>query len=611
MGYYHFKREDAFDIAHFLHIQATPRGNELVFKICPYCKGEHKSNEEKFAINLNTGLYNCLRSSCGARGTFFQLARDFNYPLGNDVEDYYGTGQKQYKTYVIKHIEIRDEAVKYCASRGISEEICRKYEITVQKDKPNILVLPFRDRHDTVCCIKYRKTDFDKEKDKSKEWFEKEGKPILFGMNHCDMSVDTLVLTEGQMDALALATAGVKNPVSVPNGAKGRTWIPHCWDFVRNFKNLVVFGDNEKGHITLVDMVQDRFPNVTIKVVRQEDYCGCKDANDILRTYGAEQCRKAVENAKPIPISQLVDYTDIEQVNIFDMESMPTHITELDKVLGKGIFFGQVVLLTGQRGDGKSTFMQQLICNAIDSDIKTFLYSGEMPNFVVRNFTDTMLSGMHESELRPNTIAAINKYYEGRLFLYDFNVIEDNEQVDLLRIAEQAITQYGCRLICLDNLMTLVSSANNDGLYQAQKDFVKRLVKIAIHYNVIVILVAHPRKRGGADVKEFTNDDIAGSGDIANMAHVVLSYQRRHRKYDDEDDSFREVWVSKNRYVGKLAMGDNAIPVKYEGSTRRITGKEQSFNWKCRWAHNNQTVQRDLDFTRVEERNEELPFEGV
>lgn len=608
MGYYHFKRQDAEEFARFLNASASPRGNELIFAVCPYCHGNAKKDQKKFAINLNTGLYNCFRASCGARGTFYQLAKDFNFPLPDDVEEYYGNPRKHYKTYSIKHIEIRDEAVNYCVSRGISEEVCRKYEITVQKDKPNLLVIPFRDRQGTVCCIKYRKTDFDKERDSNKEWFESDGKPILFGMNHCDYSFDTLVLTEGQMDALALATAGIDNPVSVPTGARGKTWIPHCWDFVQHFKNLIVFGDNEKGEITLVDMVRDRFPNVVVKVVQTEDYCGCKDANDILRIYGAEQIKKAVRNAKPLPIAHLIDYTAIQHVNVLDMEAMPTRIDALDQVLVKGLYFGQVILLTGQRGEGKSTFMQQIVCNAIDGDIKTFLYSGELPNYVVRNFTDTMLTGMHESEIRQDVIDRLNEYYEGMLYLYDFDVIQDDEQTDLIKLAEQAITQYGCRLICLDNLMTLVSSPSNEGLYQAQKDFMNRLVKMAKLYNVIVILVAHPRKRGGADVREFSNDDIAGSGDVTNLADVIITYQRRRKQVEGEDDSFRELLVTKNRLSGKLAMGDKAIPVKYEGSTRRITGKDQTFNWRCRWSVGGEIKQYDLDFKKIEKNYSNVPF---
>ena len=70
-------------------------------------------------------------------------------------------------------------------------------------------------------------------------------------MNHCNPDNPTLVLTEGQIDSLSVAEAGIENAVSVPTGAKGFTWIPYCWDFLSQFKTLVVFGDCEerKDHI--------------------------------------------------------------------------------------------------------------------------------------------------------------------------------------------------------------------------------------------------------------------------------------------------------------------------------------------------------------------------
>jgi len=606
MGYYNFKSEDAWDFAHYVHAKVKPRGHELVFESCPYCRD--KKDRYKFAINLNTGAYNCLRASCSAKGSFINLARDFNFQLP-EVQAYLGT-DREYKHYSIKHIEIRDPAIKYLKSRDISEDICRKYDITTQKDKDNILVIPFRDDKGEVQCIKYRKTDFNPETDRNKEWFEPGGKAILFGMNQCDMAIDTLVLTEGQLDALALATAGIKNPVSVPTGKMGTTWIPHCWDFVNQFQAIIVFGDNEHGHITLVDMVRDRFPNILVKVVREEDYKGCKDANDILRHYGAEQLQEAVNNAQPLPISQLVDVFDVKHVNVLKMDALPTRISGLDEVLTRGLYYGQVVLLTGNRGDGKSTFMQQIICNALDQDVKTFLYSGELPNYVVRNFTDTMLAGVHESELRQDMLEAMEKQYHGMLYLYDFNVVEHNEQKDVLKIAEEAIRRYGCRLVCLDNLMTLVSSANSDGLYQAQKEFVDRLVKLAKLYNVIVILVAHPRKRGVGDTTTFSNDDIAGTGDVANRVDVIMSYQRYKRRNSEEDDSKRCIWVTKNRLTGRLAMGDNAVKVQYEPRTRRIVDEGGTFNYDCAWrkGYDGEDNRVDLDIKVIPAKQEEIPF---
>ena len=54
-------------------------------------------------------------------------------------------------------------------------------------------------------------------KDKSKEWCERDCKPILFGMKQCDDAFKQLVITEGQLDSLSVAAAGINNAVSVPN----------------------------------------------------------------------------------------------------------------------------------------------------------------------------------------------------------------------------------------------------------------------------------------------------------------------------------------------------------------------------------------------------------
>ncbi len=87
----------------------------------------------------------------------------------------------------------------------------------------------------------------------------------------------------------------------------------------------------------------------------------------------------------------------------------------------------------------------------------------------------------------------------------------------------------------------------NDNLYQAQSAFVHRLKRIAVKYDVAVILVAHPRKTK----ENFTNDDVSGSGDITNRVDTVLAYSRNGDKHLDEDCDSHLV-VTKNRLLGKL-----------------------------------------------------------
>ena len=74
-----------------------------------------------------------------------------------------------------------------------------------------------------------------------------------------------------KLDSLSVATADIENAVSVPNGSQGMTWVPYCFDWVSRFEKIVVFGDFEKGHMTLLEDIQKRFPN-KIMHVREQDY---------------------------------------------------------------------------------------------------------------------------------------------------------------------------------------------------------------------------------------------------------------------------------------------------------------------------------------------------
>ncbi|MEE1164329.1 MAG: hypothetical protein UHU21_11655, partial [Lachnospiraceae bacterium] len=258
MNIYQFQPEDAERFANFIGITAKRNGDELKFKFCPYC-GSRK-DKGTFAINLTTGAFNCKRSSCGAKGNMLTLAKDFNFSLGRDVDAYLSGGKRFKNMRKYPRPKTKPKAVEYMESRGISKAVTESYALTTQRDHDNILVFPFFDDDGNMQFAKYRNTEFVKGETKgNKEWCEANCKPILFGMDKCDPEVNdgTLVMTEGQIDSLSCTEAGVKNAVSVPTGANGFTWVPYCWDFLGKFKTLIIFGDHEKGHITLLAEMQN------------------------------------------------------------------------------------------------------------------------------------------------------------------------------------------------------------------------------------------------------------------------------------------------------------------------------------------------------------------
>lgn len=586
---YEFKQDDAYDFARHIGEQAKPKGDELDFTYCPYCHGgnNRKKDAHTFSINLKTGQFKCLRASCGVTGNLVTLSRDFDFSLGGMVDEYYRP-KKKYKNFkqLKEPVKPKPEAVAYLESRGISEEVANEYEITVRSDHANVLVFPFYDSKGILVGVKYRKTDFDANKDKCKEWFEKDSKPILFGMKQCK-DFSRLVITEGQADSLAVATAGIQNAVSVPNGAKGFTWIPYCWNWVNQFDEVVIFGDYEKGHITLLDELSKRL-KTKVKHVREEDYKGCKDANEILQKHGKEQIVKCVENAVLVPIKQVIELADVEDVDIFKIPKLNTGIRQIDRLLYGGLPFGGVVLVSGKSGSGKSTLASQILINAIEQGYKCFAYSGELPNYLFKSWIDFQIAGGRhiieyqnkwgdtQYNVSKSNKEFIGEWYRDKCFLYDNSVIDGEEMDSLLNITENVIMQYGVKVILLDNLMTAISLEGVKGSdkYERQSTFVDNLRKMALRHNALILLVVHKRKDSFSD---DVNDDVSGSADITNLATLHIAYERNKDIADDQ----RLCKVAKNRLFGKVYL--QGYVLNYDQKSKRIYGQGDDLHREYGW----------------------------
>lgn len=581
---YQFKREDAFDFVSALGYETRQKGNELEFKRCPYCHGGDHKDEWTFSIDLEKGCFKCLRASCDQSGHFVELCRDFDYRLEFEAP-------KIYKKLPQKKPESSDGAVEYMKGRGISESVTRRYRITTRNDNPDILVFPFYDEEDYLHFVKYRNTKFRKGVDKNKEWCESNTMPILFGMNLCK-GFDRLIITEGQIDSISVTEAGFDNAVSVPTGATGFTWLKYCADWITRFREIVVFGDCENGKITLVDTLRARLPKtVLIRAVRVKDYLGEKDANDILRLYGARAIRKCIENAEVPKLNNVKQLADVKNVDINKLDKITTGIDELDKTI-RGMAMGQLVILTGKRGEGKSTFMSQIVCEALNQNRTVFCYSGELADFHFKSWIDFQLAGSKnvtesvnkwgdvDYAMSRETTNRISEWYRDRAYIYDNNYLVDGSEFETLpETVERVITQYNAQLICIDNLMTAMERVSKQSdLYLAQSNFVGKLKAIAQKYSAVIILVAHPKK-SDPNAKQDDNELVAGSADITNKADIVIKYQR-----DENDDSKSLISVSKNRLMGTLRLKNNAIPVVYSPKTKRIYSpdlrKEKVYGWE-------------------------------
>jgi len=620
---YEFDRDDAIRFAHVVGAKTHIIGNELTFDRCPICRPKDRNT---FSINLKTGQCQCLRSSCSYKGNMITLAKEFDdFELSKDISAYHNIKGCNDKFKVFKNYKPKTEvkAIEYMKTRGISETITKKYGLTMKKGQTDVLVFPFVNEKNELKFIKYRNTKFIKgETEGSKEWCEKNCMPILFGMNQCDMATRHLIITEGQIDSLSVAEAGYSNAISVPMGKNGYTWIPHCWNFIEQYDEIIVFGDKENNNMTLLDDISRRFYRKQIKHVRLEDYKDCKDANEILLKYGKKQIKTCIDNAVLIPIEGLIDFADIKPINRYEIPKLPTGFEDIDKLLCGGLPFGSVVALTGKTGEGKSTIGSWLIAQAIENKHKCFVYSGEMDKALFKEGLDRQIAGEKvRVDQNDNTEMyyipeeyqkKINEWYRGMGFFYDIYSlsIEDSEseKSTLVRKIEDSYSQYGTDVFLIDNLMTAMELENieSEDKYEKQSKFMKRLVNLAVRYQILIILVAHNRK----DSSGTQNDNISGTSDIANLASVTLDYstpaiiKKGKREYHHTDCKGQEarkhqrvLKLGKNRFFSTLCS--DGWCTEYDVKSNRVYISSDVRNKVFSWY--------DYDFEPVG-KFDEIPF---
>lgn len=567
---YSYDVDDLQGLLDHIGIKTKTSGDEIQFERCPVC-GSSKQDKYTSSINRATGLFHCHRGSCRAPDlNFAQLAREVEYVIPSvGTVKYY-----RYRQPAENERDTRAEAVEYLKSRGISETIARRYYCTTMRKNPKVLVFPFYDENNELQFIKYRNMDKKPEGyegDWHKEWADKpqgmdeehyRTKKILFGMKQCDPKADSrLIITEGQIDSLSVAEAGYINAVSVPNGKSGWTWLPNCKDWIeKNFRTLIVFGDNERGEMSLLDRLQSEM-DMEVKAVRLPDYLGCKDANEILQDHGAEAIRYCIENAEPAPVPGVLS---IAKVIKPDKASLmcKTGFGALDRTM-HGFQTGRLYVVTGKRASGKSTFISQCVTEIVKNPkVRVLVYSGELNN---SNFKDWLYRQSSASEdirkvqldddlgeeyvVDDAKVRELDKYYKNKVYLID-DAIDADPDVNLLDKFAAAVKRYRANFLVVDNLASLVAreSADDDSRNARQSAITAALAGIAHKLDVGVFLIAHPRKNISGDAL----DNISGSSDIANFADMSIMVTREMSGKGVDGT----IELIKNRINGKLLLAE-------------------------------------------------------
>ena len=536
--------ENAFIMAKELELEEFDEKN--LRSICPF----HSEKSPSFIYNPKTYTFHCF-GACSRSYDIIDvfMLKGLTYlesvqKLFKESDTKYSFGELKVKT---KHqykypkeviCNNKDKVYDYLGMRKISKTTVDYADI--RQDEHDNVVFNFYDSNDVLTLVKYRPSR-KIEKGEIKTWCQKDAdtSPILFNMNRININ-SPLLICEGEIDSLSAIESGYLNAVSVPLGAGNFGWMEENWDWLQQFEQIIVCSDNDDAGLKMQKELIFRLGSWRTKVVEIPQYFekedGSKipvnDLNEVLFRFGKEKVLEIIVNAKDTPVDSVVDFSDIEDVDLDDIDGIQTGIKAIDKELFK-LFNGTFNVLTGINGSGKTSLLSQLVCQALEQDKNTFFYSGELPNHQTKNWINFILSGQrHLNEyktdetvfwkVQPDVKKQMNEYYKGRLFVYKDGYSRKVD--DILKSMEDNVRKYGVKLCLIDNL-TAVNLGNNDNnKYEKQTDFIVSLIDFAKKFNIVVILVVHPHKMD--TTRRMTKMDIQGVMALSDLAHRVLSLYR-------------------------------------------------------------------------------------
>ena len=261
---------------------------------------------------------------------------------------------------------------------------------------------------------------------------------------------------------------------------------------------------------------------------------------------------KATVLDSPCVDDLFVDASDIT-LDTTPSPSIQTGFAPLDAATSGGLNFGTLTVLTGSPRSGKSTFLNQILANALSLGFNSFLYSGELTAQMALDwFYKTVANPIHLSfgvnrfgktiKVTDEGVIQINKWLKNKLFLFSKNAQAD--ETNISTVIEFLAVKKNVKLFVLDNLMTIECSGSDK--YEKQINVIKSLKNLAKHYNIVIILVAHSNKNS-IQRREPHVFDISGASEIANLSDYILNATR-----DNDRDNETTILLLKNRITGLI-----------------------------------------------------------
>lgn len=468
---------------------------------------------------------------------------------------------------------LHEKHKEWLAKRGIQSDTAEAMGMTTRTDpRGNWIVFPYR-LDGQLVNRKYRMTA------EKRHEMDKNGKLCLWN-NECLRSEPVLagasvIITEGEFDALVAMQCGFSAVVSVPNGAPSEkiddpvnsNRYRFLWENQSDLEavsSFILASDADGPGMTLAHDLAAILGAERCRFLQYPE--GTKDLNEVLLKYGERGVVELINHAKPFPVQGLYNFSDFPEAP--PVQGMGTGMDCLDEMMQ--VVLGTLTVFTGYSNMGKSTVISTMVANCVNHGVPCCIASFEtMPRPILMDSIAKAVIGCGNNEFpthpqRNAAMSIVNDYVK-----VISNALDDDLEFDIdsfLDTVRIAVLRDGVRVVVLDPWNELEHKRRKD---ETGTEYVGRAIRkvksFAKRYNISFWIVAHPTKPVKGTNTMPSLYDISDSANWANKADYGLVYHRPNREVNEGELAVVKVRMG---LPGKISCAK----VKFDYRVSRIAG---------------------------------------
>lgn len=514
---------------------------------CPKCAQQRKKkNDPSLGVNIDDGVWKCHH--CGWSGSVNQYVRPEARP------------------------ELKsDKIFTYFTNRSILPETVTKFQIS-----EGVEWMPQDQKeHKVICFNYYLEDDLINIKFKtSDKMFKmvKDARKIPYNINSIK-DKEYVIICEGEEECMVWDQCNRTSVVSVPNGASKNNnnleWLDSVYDMFEG-KIIYLATDNDEPGRKLGEDLARRFDASDIRIIRFPE--GQKDANDCLKAFGGLFVSRLFDDAQHMAVKEIAIVDDyLETILSYQENGFPVgykvNLPETDKHLSWNR--GELVVVSGIPTFGKTTWLDYMYVRLSQINGWKFgIFSPEnMAPLKIMRLAE-QLSGKPVTQMNRSELNRMLEIIKTRFYFFNTEKMEDFTLGALLKTAQTMVKRYGIDCLCLDPFNYIDNPSKEESTHDRAGDLLRELKKFAVHHDINVTLVAHPRKQDktGGQYNVPRMYDIAQSSHFYNVPDVGIIV---HRTFVDGVNDPVEVFVQKIKHHFRGQLG--SIQYNFDRATGRYS----------------------------------------